>query len=127
MPRQLRNFKSGYSYYGSYERLTCDGLTQWHPAFLKLGNSLEECAQKYRGFCQRYKPKGKVASQSRWGSKLLAGMSISNSSGQSRSRGSRKNRNDFPAYQISESPMVSEVARQFIEANRAPWEDTKDF
>jgi hypothetical protein len=33
-----------FSNYGSYERLTDDGLTQWHPAFLKLGDSLEECA-----------------------------------------------------------------------------------
>ena len=116
--------RSGFFYdfsnYGSYERLTFDGLTQWHPAFLKLGNSLEDCAKKYRGFCQRYKPKGKVASQSHWGSKLLAGMSISKSSGQSRSRSSSQNRNDFPAYQVSESRLVSEIARQFIDAFRAP-------
>jgi putative transposase len=102
-------------------------MDSWHPAFLKLGNSLEECAKKYRGFCQRYKPKGKVASQSHWGSKLLAGIGISKSSGQSRSRGEGKNRNDFPAYQVSESLLVSEIARQFIEANRAPWEETKEF
>ncbi len=37
-----------FSNYGSYERLTDDGLTQWHPAFLKLGDSLEECARKYK-------------------------------------------------------------------------------
>jgi len=48
-----------FSNYGSYERLTDDGLTQWHPAFLKLGDSLEECARKYKGFCQKYKPKEK--------------------------------------------------------------------
>jgi putative transposase len=29
-----------FSNYGSYERLTDDGLTQWHPAFLRLGNTL---------------------------------------------------------------------------------------
>jgi putative transposase len=44
--------RSGFFYdfsnYGSYERLTDDGLTQWHPAFLQLGNSLEDCAKKYR-------------------------------------------------------------------------------
>jgi hypothetical protein len=32
-----------------------------------------ESAKKYRGFCQRYKPKLKTASKSYWGSKLLAG------------------------------------------------------
>ncbi|MGB3238061.1 MAG: hypothetical protein WBB29_07185 [Geitlerinemataceae cyanobacterium] len=51
--------------YGSYERLTDDGLTQWHPAFLQLGSSLEDCAKKYKGFCQRYKPKSKEVTYSR--------------------------------------------------------------
>ncbi|MFB2982348.1 transposase, partial [Microseira sp. BLCC-F43] len=59
--------------------------------------------------------------------KLLAGIGISKSSGQSRSRGQGKNRNEFPAYQVSETRLVSEIARQFIDANRAPWEETKDF
>jgi putative transposase len=49
------NMRKGFFYdfsnYGSYERLTDDGLTQWHPAFLQLGSTLEECVQKYRGFC----------------------------------------------------------------------------
>jgi hypothetical protein len=26
----------------NYERLANDGMIQWHPAFLKLGNTLEE-------------------------------------------------------------------------------------
>jgi putative transposase len=29
-----------FSNYGSYECLTDDGLTNWHPAFLRLGNTL---------------------------------------------------------------------------------------
>lgn len=44
-----------------------------HPAFLRLGNSLEECARKYKGFCQKYKPKRKNPSKCHWGSRLLAG------------------------------------------------------
>ncbi|MEA5536275.1 hypothetical protein [Crocosphaera sp. XPORK-15E] len=56
---QDSGFFYDFSNYGSYERLTDDGLTQWHPAFLQLGNSLEDCARKYKGFCQRYKPKEK--------------------------------------------------------------------
>jgi putative transposase len=74
--------RSGFFYdfsnYGSYERLTDDGLTQWHPAFLKLGDSLEDCARKYKGFCQRYKPKEKTTpTRCHWGSKLLAGVHLS--------------------------------------------------
>jgi hypothetical protein len=53
-------------------------------------------------------------------------LDISKSSGQSRSRGEGKNRNDFPAYQVRTSLIVSEVARQFRKANRAPWEETKE-
>jgi putative transposase len=57
--------RSGFFYefsnYGSYDQLTLDGLTQWHPAFLQLSNTLEECARSYRGLCQRYKPKQKPA------------------------------------------------------------------
>jgi putative transposase len=57
--KMRKGFFYDFSNYGSYERLTDDGLTQWHPAFLQLGSTLEECAQKYRGFCQKYFPQGK--------------------------------------------------------------------
>jgi putative transposase len=65
-----------FSNYGTHERLTDDGLTQWHPAFLKLGKTLDECARKYRGFCRKYKPQPKSEKRSHWGSKLLAEMKI---------------------------------------------------
>jgi putative transposase len=39
-----------------------------------LGKSLEECAVKYKGFCQKYRTQEKPVKKSRWGSKLLAGM-----------------------------------------------------
>lgn len=60
-----------FSNYGTYDRLSDDGLTQWHPSFLALGQNLEECAQKYRGFCRRYKPQPKAEKRRHWGSKLL--------------------------------------------------------
>ncbi len=60
-----------FSNYGTHDRLTDDGLTQWHPAFLSLGRSLDECARKYRGFCKNYKPKPESESRYHWGSKLL--------------------------------------------------------
>jgi hypothetical protein len=32
-----------------------------------------------------------------------------------------------PACQVTESPELTRVVRQFIEANRAPWQAEKDF
>jgi putative transposase len=48
------------SNYGSYDRLSDDGLTEWHLAFLSLGESLNECAEEYRKFCERYRTQTKV-------------------------------------------------------------------
>ncbi|WP_414588786.1 hypothetical protein [Scytonema sp. PCC 10023] len=44
-----RSFFYDFSNYGTYDQLTNDGLTQWHPAFLGLGKTLDECARRYRG------------------------------------------------------------------------------
>ena len=60
-----------FSNYGSYERLTQDGITQWHPAFLMLGKTLDYCAAIYKQFCQRYQPKPKPERKNYWGRKLL--------------------------------------------------------
>lgn len=73
-----QGFFYDYSNYGSYERLTADGLTQWHPAFLRLGTTLEICAMAYRRFCQRYRPQPKPEKKNRWGSKLLAAIQARN-------------------------------------------------
>jgi putative transposase len=74
------NMQQGFFYdfsnYGTYDRLTNDGITQWHPAFLALGKTLEICAAIYRKFCQRYRPQPKPERKSHWGSQLLAGMKI---------------------------------------------------
>src|SRR5512135_2952606 len=69
--------RQGYFYdksnYGSYGQLTDDGLTQWHPAFLELGSTLDECAARYRRFCRAYQPPGKEkATTTHWGSKVRA-------------------------------------------------------
>lgn len=69
-----QGFFYDYSNYGSYERLTEDGLTQWHPAFLALGLTLDICAAAYRQFCQKYKPKPKSEKRNHWGSKKLAAL-----------------------------------------------------
>jgi len=41
--------------------------------FLELGQSLDECAEKYRRFCNNYKPKSKTAHarKSSWGNRFL--------------------------------------------------------
>ncbi len=66
------SFSYRYSNFGSYERLTDDGITQWHPAFLRLGQSLDECAEAYRRYCRHYdvtpKPGGR---RSAWGRQWL--------------------------------------------------------
>ncbi len=51
-----QGFFYDFSNYGTHDRLSNDGITQWHPAFLVLGRTLEECAAKYRRFCQKYRP-----------------------------------------------------------------------
>jgi putative transposase len=139
------SFFYDFSNYGSYERLTDDGLTQWHPAFLKLGNNLEECAKKYKGFCQRYKPKEKNPTRCHWGSKFLAEARFSSVKSTTHPKVSRDKENNKGGNKssrtifsplclprrapcpVSESPELTRVVRQFIEANRAPWQLEKSF
>lgn len=72
-----RGFHYRYSNYGTYANLTDDGLTDWHPAFLALGSSLDECAAKYQAYCNgkefaTYTPKRKTGGRkSHWGKKQL--------------------------------------------------------
>jgi putative transposase len=69
-----QGFFYDFSNYGTHDRLSDDGLTTWHPAFLSLGKTLDECAAKYRGFCKKYRPQSKPERRNTWGSKLLAGL-----------------------------------------------------
>ncbi|MEM9926621.1 MAG: transposase [Cyanobacteria bacterium P01_D01_bin.50] len=111
-----------FSNYGSYEKLTNDGLTQWHPAFMQLGRNLDECANKYRGFCNRYKPKSKPARKCHWGNKLLAGVkSRSSKKSNSNNVATSSSSSSWAGCQVSETLEVSVVARPFQEANQAPW------
>ena len=84
-----------FSNYGSYECLTNDGLTQWHPAFLELANTLDQCAQKYKEFCKKYKSKQKDSRKCHWGSKLLGGIVLSFDGRNSRSALEEKVINSF--------------------------------
>jgi putative transposase len=39
-----------------------------------LGTTLDECAEKYRSFCQKYRSQPKSEKRYHWGNNLLAGM-----------------------------------------------------
>jgi hypothetical protein len=90
------------------------GITQWHPAFLALGTTLDLCVAGYRKFCQKYRPQTKPESQSYWGRKLLAGV-----------KRRRKLKKTSPG-QISlwdewepAGDEIREVAQKFVVANAA--------
>lgn len=106
-----QGFFYDFSNYGTYDRLTNDGITQWHPAFLALGKTLEICAAIYRQFCQRDKPKPKSETQNHWGSRLLETI---------KKKGKPRKTSPGQMHLWDEWEMLSEiheVARTFIEAN----------
>lgn len=125
--KMRHGFFYDFSNYGSYERLTDDGLTQWHPAFLRLGNSLEECAKKYKGFCQKYKPKEKTPTKCHWGSKLLGGVHLEGKGKGSTTHPKKSKSVCTPPCQVSSNPELTRVVRQFREANTAPKEVESEF
>jgi putative transposase len=111
-----QGFFYDFSNYGSYERLTDDGLTQWHPAFMALGKSLDICAAIYRNFCKKYRPKSKPERKNYWGSKLLEKF-------KPQTTDRRKKRKSSPGqmhlWEDSEekNPEIKAVAEKFILAN----------
>lgn len=110
------NMQQGWFYdfsnYGIYERLTNDGITQWHPAFLTLGTTLEICAAAYRKFCKKYKPKPKPETKKHWGSKLLAGFKPIKKS-------QKKSKGQLSLWDEWKTPLgkIEEVAKKFVLAN----------
>jgi len=104
-----------FSNYGTYDRLTADGLTQWHPAFLALGTTLEICAAAYRKFCKRYQPKPKPERKNHWGSKLLARLKLKNKPTKKKrpSPGQMSLWNDW----LPSMDEVHKVAKKFVLAN----------
>ncbi|MDJ0734369.1 MAG: transposase [Nostocaceae cyanobacterium] len=103
-----------FSNYGTHDRLSNDGITQWHPAFLQLGRTLDECAAKYRDFCKKYRAQAKPEKRNHWGSRLLAGMKIK---GKSKKSSPGQMRLPWDNQKVTESAEVHEVAKIFIEAN----------
>jgi putative transposase len=105
-----QGFFYDFSNYGSYERLTQDGLTTWHPAFLALGVTLDLCAAAYRKFCERYHPTPKPEQKNHWGSQLLKQFVGS--------RTLKKSQRQLKLWDEWEVPSeIHEVAAKFIRAN----------
>jgi putative transposase len=119
------NMQHGFFYdfsnYGSYHRLTDDGLTEWHPAFLDLGATLEDCADAYHQFCRSYRPKPKPEPKPRWGSKLLANLTPKKDA-QKGNKAKKMSPGQQPLWTepTTEPNEVDQVAAKFINANRKP-------
>jgi len=109
-----QGFFYDFSNYGSYDRLTNDGLTTWHPAFLALGTTLDLCAAVYRKFCEQYKPKPKPEIKNHWGSKLLEKLI-----GRKRKPDKKaQSPGQLKLWDEWEAPSeIHEIAAQFIRAN----------
>jgi putative transposase len=103
-----------FSNYGVYDRLTDDGLTQWHPAFLALGATLDICAAAYRAFCRKYRPKPKPEIRNHWGKKLLAGL-LKCSRGQPKK--TTPGQMSLWRHWQATNPEIRQVAEQFVRAN----------
>jgi putative transposase len=108
-----QGFFYDFSNYGTHDRLSNDGITQWHPAFLQLGRTLEECAAKYRRFCKKYKPKAKPEKRNYWGSRFLPSMKKSSKGKKSPGQMSLP----WDKQKVTESTDVQDVAEKFIHAN----------
>jgi hypothetical protein len=63
----IAGYDYAYSNYRRYARPADDSLSAWHPAYLRLGNTLDRCARRYEQFCWRYRPEPKKQRRSRWG------------------------------------------------------------
>ena len=98
--------------YGIHDRLGDDGITQWHPAFLAFGKTLDACAAAYRKFCKQYRPKPKSESKNHWGNRLLAGLKV-----KGKPKQAARGQLCLPWGELEVSGEVIEVAEKFIFAN----------
>lgn len=115
-----------FSNYGVYERLGDDGITTWHPAFLALGEDLEECSRKYKHFCHQYKPHPKPERRFYWGNQLLPKLTRrrkkkTNNNTKNKKNREQKKRDDeakklYKQWQEN-NPEIVAVAEKFIFAN----------
>ncbi|MEM1292112.1 MAG: transposase [Cyanobacteria bacterium P01_H01_bin.162] len=113
---QAANMQRGWFYdfsnYGTYDRLTNDGITQWHPAFLALGATLDLCVKAYRQLCKSYQPQPRPKRQSHWGNQKLAGLRL-------KMKVKRVSPGQKSLWQTWNAPLddIEAVAKKFVLAN----------
>ncbi|MBR8841157.1 MAG: hypothetical protein DSM106950_46255 [Stigonema ocellatum SAG 48.90 = DSM 106950] len=81
---------------------------------MQLGRTLEECAAKYRRFCQKYRPQGKSEKKSFWGSTFLPSIL---KGGKSKKFSPGQMSLPWNKQRVTESTEVRDVAEKFIQAN----------
>lgn len=108
-----QGFFYDFSNYGIHDRLGDDGITQWHPAFLALGKTLDACAAAYRKFCKQYRPKPKSESKNHWGSRLLVGLKVK---GKSKKASPGQMCLPWGEWE-AEDPEILAIAEKFVIAN----------
>ena len=117
-----QGFFYDFSNYGVYERLGDDGLTTWHPAFLALGETLDDCAKKYKNFCHQYKPQPKSEKRFYWGNTLLPKLTkVPKKSKNTKSKNPppKKDEESQQLWEIwlKNNPEIPQIAEKFIFAN----------
>jgi len=75
---------------------------------------LEECAAKYRRFCQKYRPQAKPEKRNYWGSRFLPSVV---KGGKSKKSSPGQMSLPWDKQRVTESREVHEVAEKFINAN----------
>lgn len=124
--RMAEGFDWPYGNYAAYARAVDDGLSVWHPAYLRLAPTLDLCARRYRLFCRRYQPVRKPQAWPRWGGWRLwldidprrdpAQGSLFGSG--ARYRGGRKRVDEAPRLAVLR-PAVLEAVEEFVCINQA--------
>ena len=122
----VEGFDWPYGNYAAYARALDDGLSTWHPAFLRLGSTLDLCARRYRMFCRLYRPEPKSQAWPRWGGwrlwlaieprRDLAQGSLFGSG--ARYRGGRKGVDEAPRLAVLRPAVLAAVER-FVTINQA--------
>lgn len=69
--KMITGFEYAYSNYRSYSQAQWDGISSWHPVFIKLSRDIQECAKRYAQFCRRYQERTKPKQRCGWGSWYL--------------------------------------------------------
>lgn len=78
-----------------------------------MGESLDECAKKYRKFCYQYQPPEKSVKKFYWGSQLLPKLTRKNKKTNTKKKPTEKQKN-FIKIGKKNNPEVVAVAEKFI-------------